>query len=247
MNQLTKGIKRELKKLFIKKKYIIISILAALVCILRIGSSMLLEKLSQGTVVLRTNLTLEMLPFFVDALIPLIVFMAITDLFSGEVQEDTMKSSLTLPLSRFKVMLSKSLAAFFLGCLVMLFMFAICLVLQIISGSGTEQVLPSLTAYIIDMIPIFATVSLALLINLIAKSPTLSMLVCIAAYIFFKYLNWYVSPLGQIIFTAYTQWHRLFIGSLLPFSSLMPKIGILSGSILILYTLSYIIFEKKDF
>mgnify|MGYP000358695056 FL=1 len=49
--------------------------------------------------------------------------MAVTDLFASEVQEDSMKASLLRPLTRFKVMTSKSLAVFVLGCMVTLAMF----------------------------------------------------------------------------------------------------------------------------
>ena len=81
---------------------------------------------------------------------------------------------------------------------------------------------------------------------MISKSPTLSMLLCIAVYVLFKYINYYVSPIGQMIFTAYSQWHKIWLGTSLPFGALMAKTGILFGSILILYTLSYIMFDRKD-
>ena len=188
-----------------------------------------------------------MLPFATDILVPLIVFMAVTDLFACEIQDDTIKASLMLPLTRFKVMLSKTLAAFFTGCIVMLVMMIVCFIIQLIGGMGMQRMPAQVMAYVLDMLPIIGIAALAVLINLIAKGPTLSMLLCIAVYVFFKYLNLYVSPVGQMVFTAYSQWHRLWIGSLLPMSAMLPKLGIILGSVLILFTLSYIIMDKKDF
>ena len=104
-----------------------------------------------------------------------------------------------------------------------------------------------IAAYLINLIPLKAIVSMALLINMISKSPTLAMLLCIVVYVFFKYLNYYITPVGQMVFTAYSQWHKIWIGNVLPFTALISKIGILFGSILILYTLSYIIFDSKDY
>lgn len=247
MKALILSTKSELQKLLTRKKYLVITILGALICLMRLGGNLLIAKVSGGEVVIKSNLIMSMLGFVTDIIIPLIVFMAVTDLFASEVQEDTLKASLMRPLTRFKVMTSKSLAVFILSCAVMLVMFIACLVMQIVSGNSLSIVPQSLAAYLIDMIPIISLVAMALLINMISKSPTLAMLLCIVVYIFFKYLNLYVSPLGQMVFTAYTQWHKIWIGSLLPVGALMAKAGILFGSVLILYTLSYIIFDSKDY
>lgn len=247
MKALITNTKSELYKLLIKKKYIVITVIGALICVLRLGGNVLIAKLSGGEVVIKSNLIMEMIGFVTDILIPLIIFMAVTDLFASETQEDTLKASLMRPLTRFKVMTSKSLAAFILGAAALLAMFFICLIIQIISGNSLSAVPHTFAAYVIDMIPILALVSMAVLINMLSKSPTLAMLLCIVVYALFKYMNYYVSPMGQMIFTAYSQWHKIWIGTALPLTALLSKIGILFGSILILYIVSYIIFEKKDF
>ena len=227
-----------------KKKYLVLTVLGAIICILRIGGNVLVSKITGGEVVIKSNLIMEMVGFVFDILVPLIIFMAVTDLFASEVQEDSMKASLLRPLTRFKVMTSKSLAVFVLGCMVTLAMFVISLIVQIVSGNSVPI---TFAAYLINMIPLIAIVSMALLINMISKSPTLAMLLCIVVYVFFKYLNYYITPVGQMVFTAYSQWHKIWIGNVLPFTALISKIGILFGSILILYTLSYIIFDSKDY
>lgn len=247
MRALLLSTKSEFRKLTFRKKYLVITILGALVCILRLGGSMLITKLSGGEIVIRTNLMTEMLGFIMDILVPMVLFMAVCDLFSSEIQEDNMKAALMRPLTRFKVMLSKSLAAVLIGCAVTVAMFFICLLIQIVSGGGIKNAPLTFVAYVIDMVPFFALVAMATFINMLTKSPTLSMLLCIAIYIFFKYLNIYVSPYGQMVFTAYSQWHKIWIGSSLPFGALCNKVGILFGSVLILYTASYIIFDRKDF
>lgn len=247
MRALALNTKNEIRKLLTKKKYFVLTIIGALVCLIRLGGEVLISKVSGGGIVIKSNLIISMLSFVTDILVPLIVFMAVTDLFAGEIQEDTLKASLMKPLTRFKVMMSKSLAVFALSCAVMLVMFISCFVIQVISGSGLAGASHSFIAYVIDMIPVVAIIAMALLINMVSKSPTLAMLLCIVAYIFFKYLNFYVSPLGQMIFTAYSQWHKIWLGSLLPIGALAAKTGILFGSVLILYTLSYIIFDSRDY
>lgn len=247
MSALLLNTKGEFRKLLLKKKYAVITILCALVSLIYFGSSALIAKVSGGEVVIKTNIVMSMLKLVTDILIPLVVFMAVTDLFSAEAQEDTIKASLLRPITRFKVMTSKSLAAFFIACISSLAVFAVCLVFQLIFGGGASRVGVTLASYLVDLIPVTGLVAMAVLINMLAKSPTLSMLLCIVVYIFFKYLNLYVSPIGQMVFTAYSQWHKIWIGSLLPLGSLAAKTGILLGSVLILYTISYIIFDGKDY
>ena len=210
MKALILNIGSELKKLLMKKKYLVLTVLGAIICILRIGGNVLVSKITGGEVVIKSNLIMEMVGFVFDILVPLIIFMAVTDLFASEVQEDSMKASLLRPLTRFKVMTSKSLAVFVLGCMVTLAMFVISLIVQIVSGNSLRSVPITFAAY-------------------------------------FKYLNYYITPVGQMVFTAYSQWHKIWIGNVLPFTALISKIGILFGSILILYTLSYIIFDSKDY
>lgn len=246
MKTLLLNTRNEFFKLISKKKYFIILIISVLICIGRLGSSILISALSYGSITLKSNMILEMMPFCAEIVVPLLVFMAVTDLFSSEVQEDTMKADLLRPVSRFKVLTSKAIASFLIGALCFAVFFITCLILQLISKTPFDA-LSSFAAYVIDLIPIFALVFLAIVINLISKSPSLAMLLCIGIYALFKYLNYFVSPLGQLIFTAYAQWHKLWLGQLLPFNAMISKIGVLLGSILILYTVSYIIFDKKDF
>lgn len=247
MRVLVLNTKSEFIKLINKKKYFVITILSALIGLLRLGGSMLIAKVSQGELVIKGNLTASMLSFVTDILVPLVVFMAVTDLFSSEMQEDTFKASLMRPLTRFKVMLSKCAGVWILSCAVMLVMFVVCFIMQLASSNGLGGTWHMLLAYLIDMIPVIALIGVALLINVISKSPTLAMLLCIVVYIFFKYLNLYVSPYGQMIFTAYSQWHKIWLGSTLPVGALTSKLGILFGSVLILYITSYIIIDRKDF
>ena len=76
----------ELKKLLMKKKYLVLTVLGAIICILRIGGNVLVSKITGGEVVIKSNLIMEMVGFVFDILVPLIIFMAVTDLFASEVQ-----------------------------------------------------------------------------------------------------------------------------------------------------------------
>ena len=106
MNKIIQNTRNEFYKLISKKKYLVLFIIGALICAGRMGCSMIVSKLSGGRVSVQSNMVLEMLPFCTDILVPLIIFMAVTDLFSSEIQEDTMKAVLLRPISRFKILTS---------------------------------------------------------------------------------------------------------------------------------------------
>lgn len=245
MSSFALSFKNEFYKLRHKKKFIIFLILGVLYCLVRMGGDMLISKVSGGTVTINTNLILSMLQFTVSLLVPIVVFMAATDLFATEFQEDTIKGSLTQPVTRFSLMFSKAAAIFALGAVYFFAMFLASFIIQIVSGAGLNKIPEILLAYILDLIPLICVIGLAVLINVLIKSPTLVMLALLVLYAVMMYLN-YFSTAGQAIFTSYLQWHKLLIGTVIPFRSLILKIGILFGSALTLYSLAYIIFDNRD-
>lgn len=240
------AIQNELYKLIHKKKYIVMLVLGMLVCLIRWGGSALIAKISGGSVVLKSNMTLEMLPFVIEILVPVIIFMAVTDLFCSEISDDTMKTCLLKPFTRLKVMTAKASAAWILGSVSAVLMFVICAVVQIMSGSSIKDIGLTFTAYLLDIIPLIGIVLLGVFINVCLKNPSAVMLLLLVIYAVMKYMGAYVAGSDSFLFTSYAKWHNLFLGAGMPFNVIIYKIGILAGSILILFSFSYIIFDRKD-
>lgn len=70
MKALILNIGSELKKLLMKKKYLVLTVLGAIICILRIGGNILVSKITGGEVVIKSNLIMEMVGFVFDILVP---------------------------------------------------------------------------------------------------------------------------------------------------------------------------------
>lgn len=240
-------IKNEFTKLILKKKYLVLLIIMAVLCIGRVGISFILSKVMNGNVVSRTIIT-DMLPLFAEIFVPLIIFMASTDLLATEMHDLSIKATLMRPATRFKILLSKLLAVFTLGGLFYLCSFVITALLQLIFGKITfEYAGLSFIAYIIDMITMFILVLFAGAINMISKTPTLSMFLAIILYALMKYLNYFSPAINSMLFTSLLEWHKLWIGDTIPFIPMLTKIGILFGSGTLLFTLSYLLFDKKEY
>lgn len=246
MNNFLFALNKELFKLIHKKKYIILTVIGALVSLARWGGSALVAKLSHGYMTINANIGLEMLPFAVEILVPIIIFIAVSDLFTHEYSSDTLKMSLLQPVTRFKLLTAKAAAALILGSAVLIIMYFVNIAIQMFTGGNTSNLLAAFAAYIIDIIPLIGIAFLGVLINVCLKGPTSATLLSLAVYGVMKYMGLYVAGSASFLFTASAKLHLMLLGQTLPLNVLMYKFGILAGSILILYSLSYIIFERKN-
>lgn len=250
MNTFLASYKIELCKLFAKKKYIVFTVIGVIICFVRVCTSWVSSLISEGVFELKlSNMALEMLPFFAEIFIPLIVFMAVSDLFSSEFHDNTIKAMLIRPVTRFKLMLSKSLACFSVGAVIFIAIYIASTVFETIFGSRerlSEYLLMNLGAYLIDLVPVFVLVLMSVLVNVICKTPTLSMFVCFLTYAVMKYCNYFVPTVNNILFTSYNQWHKLWLGSAIPAHAMSAKIFLLIGSAIIFTTTAYYLFDKKD-
>jgi ABC-2 type transport system permease protein len=242
--------KNELYKLSTKKKYVVFAIIGILICLFKVLSAWVVTKLSRGMIPLQIEgMAMGMLPFFAEILIPLMMFMAVTDLFCSEFHDNSIKAVLMRPISRSKVMLSKIFACFTMAIIQFAVVFVTCTLLEAIFGTPAklgESFLVSLSSYAIDLVPLFVLILMAVLINMLTKGSTLAMFLCFLVYALMKYCNYFVPSLSAMLFTSYNQWHKLWIGSRLPFHAMISKILLLVGSGILFYTGGYYLFDKKE-
>lgn len=246
MKNFSFALKKELTKLIHKKKYIVLLVLGLLFTLIRWGGAALISRISHGEVVLRTNITMEMLPFVVEVMIPIIIFVAASDLFTHEFSSDTMKACIMQPVTRFKLLTAKASAIMIFASGCVLVTYIVNTVIQLLSGGTIEQAPITLAAYLIDIIPLIGIAFLGITVNTLLRSSATSTLLSIAIYALMKYMGLYVAGAESFLFTAGAKLHLMILGTPLPFHILLYKFGILFGSILILYSISYIIFDKKN-
>lgn len=247
MSALKFAYEKELFKLLHCKKYYVFTIIGILISVIRFGGAVLVARLSKGTLNIRSSIAMEMLPVAVEIIVPIILFIAVSDLFTHEFSADTMKSCLMQPLTRFKLLSVKAAAALTIGAGSLIAMYIVNIVIQSLNGASIANAPIILLAYIIDIIPLIGIVFLGIIINVLLKSPASATLLSLAVYAVMKYAGLYVSGADAFLFTSIAKLHALMIGTPLPFGMMICKLGILFGSIMILYSVSYIIFEKRNF
>ncbi|MDL2273942.1 ABC transporter permease [Oscillospiraceae bacterium OttesenSCG-928-G22] len=247
MTMVLQNYKNELTKLFAKKKYIVFLLIEIAICVTATLIQMAIARvmLESNLVAVPVNLSMLLLTFFIQAYIPLLIFMASADLFSAEIQDNTIKASLVRPQSRLKVFLSKTLAIATMAVFYLLFLFLTTTVLEAFSG-GIQEFFFSFTSYLLDLVPLFVLVLMAVLFNQFTKNPTLAMFLTIIVYVALLIGGIFIPQLSGMLFTGYAQWHNLFLGEMLPPSAMLTKTGLLLGYGMIFFTAGYYLFERKD-
>ena len=70
---------------------------------------------------------------------------------------------------------------------------------------------------------------MAALINQFGKSATVSMFLCIIVYMVLQIGGIFIPQLSALLFTGYLQWHNIWLGTTLPFGTVIGKIALLLG------------------
>lgn len=193
------------------------------------------------------NLPLMVLPTFAQVVMPLISMMAVCDLFSSEYQTGSVKSVLMRPVTRIKVYAAKVLAVFTLCFEFMLCIYLGAAVCSFVLTGGGDGLLYAAMAYLLDMVPLFVFILMAAFINQFTKGSTSAMFLCIIIYIIAKFGGIFIPVLDSLLFTGYLQWHKLWLGIMLPPATMLAKCSLLLGYGITLFSAGYCMFLNKEF
>lgn len=242
----------ELSKLRSRKKYIVFLIIGIALCIIWALLGNLITNIIQRNMSLSLVLApnpMGVLPLFLYVLLPFLIFMAASDLFTVESAENTMKAALILPVERWKLFTAKLLSIISYVAVYLLSIFICAAVCQLIFGKGetVSSLLISFVSYIIILIPLFVLTCFAALISLLGKSGTLTMLLLIVAYLALSVLPILFPGVGPLLFTSYFSLYRLFVGAVPGFGRLINMLLIVFSSGAVFFIGGSIIFDRKSY
>ncbi len=146
--------------------------------------------------------------------------------------------------------LSKAFAAFTVGAVFYATVFIVCTFMELIFGSPSAVISnlgATFLSYLLNLVPLFVLTLLAVFINILCSGPTLTMLLCIAVYVILKFCGLYVPTIGNVVFTSFMNWQQLYVGHIIPFHAIISKVGILVGWGVVMFSGSYLLFDKKEF
>lgn len=252
MKSLGAAYRNELSKLRSRKKYLVFLIIGIAVCILWALLGSLIERLVQSNMSLSLILApspMGVLPLFLHVLLPFLIFMAVTDLFTVESAENTMKAMLILPVERWKLYTAKLLAVITYIAIYLLTIFICAAACQLILGKGETvmSMLVALVSYALILIPLFVLACFASVISLLGKSGTLTMMLHIIAYLALRVIPILFPATSALLFTSYFNIYRLFIGAIPTLGRLVNMLLIVLSSGAVFFTGGSIIFDRKSY
>ena len=252
MSALTASFRNEWAKLLSRKKYIVFLIIGLVICLLWAAVGQLLTNLMlrHGGVLFAIAPTpMGVLPFFLQVMVPFLMFMAVTDLITVEGADSTMKAMICRPVERWKLYISKIMAvtayaAFYLACI-----FIISAVLSQIFGRplGVDTLFVSLASYALSIVPLAVLATFAAFIAILGKSSTLTMLLLLLIYLAKSVLPVFFPLLSEMLFTSYLGWYSLWVGVLPGASRLIHMLVVVFSYGIVFFTAGSLIFDKKDY
>ncbi|MCL2171534.1 MAG: ABC transporter permease [Defluviitaleaceae bacterium] len=243
--------RNELNKLLWRRKYKVFLILGIGFCFLWAVLGNLAAGLIArgGFVVNLTPAPMGVLPFYLQLMLPLLIFMGAGDLITAEGGNGTMRSMLFRPIERYKLFAAKHLAILTYVGIFLVSIFIISAGLYQIFGRGASPggFFAALASYALTLPPLAVLAAFALFIALFGRSTTLIMLILIASYIAMSVLPIFIPILSELLFTSYLGWHRIWVGAMPPLGRVLHMVIVLAGYGVVFFTAGSIVFDKKEY
>lgn len=239
----------ELEKMYKKKKLLIILIISA--AVIAIGKFISIGMSSIGIGVLKESsiFPISVLTLLANTLLPLFTALIAIDLFSSEFSHNTMKITLTRPVSRFNLYSAKitAIALFVLANLLIVMLlstiFGLIFNLSSISFTGIVRIIIS---YIVTLLPIMVLALIVVFLSNIFRSSSAVFFLSIMLYIVSYILGTILSLYSSIFITSMLNWHVHWLADTVPVGKIFREFLIMLGYGIMFFTAGFYLFDKKD-
>lgn len=246
MSSLKAAYINEIFKISKKKKLIVASVLSIGALLLAGVIILSINNLAGIKMVGKGDFAVLILPFFEYTLIPLFTAFICIDMFSGEFTNETIKLTLTRPVSRLKVYLSKTLAAATFAFLFLMFTMICAVAVSFVFDSSSVNAVKAFAAYFTSFFPIFTTALMVMLVSNFARGSASAFLISIVIFILFKGMEFVIPAYKSFFFTSCFDWYKLFIGNYFNISKVIRILLIFAGYGIFFFSGGYYLFEKRS-
>lgn len=240
----------ELERLRKKKKGVVAVVLSLIFIIL--GQSMLVG-LRMGFGLRGAGsgeFPILVLSVIVNSILPLFTALVAIDSFSGEFSQNTMKISLTRPVTRLKFFTAKVSAVMIFVILNLLLVMVFSTIVGILFNSNSftmQSMLRIIASYIVTALPMLILALVIITLTNILRSGISVFFLSILIFIAFKALGLVFSRYSPLFFTSMLDWYNLWLMNTLPLSKIIREFLLMCSYVIIFFTGSYYLFDKKDF
>lgn len=240
----------ELEKLYKKKKALIGIILSFIFVILGQAFMFIVRNSFGLRGVSSAEFPILILSIILNTLLPLFIALITIDSFCSEFSQNTMKITLTRPVTRIKIFTAKICAiTIFIFANLMFVMLFSTLVGFIFNANFLTffGIIKIIISYCVTLIPMIVLSLVVVFFSNIIKSGIGVFFLSILVFLVFNALEFFFSTYSGLFFTSMLGWYNLWIMDSFPLLKIIREFMIMSSYAIILFTLSYYLFDKKDF
>ncbi|MCL2405629.1 MAG: ABC transporter permease [Defluviitaleaceae bacterium] len=242
----------ETDKLVRRKKYIAFLIIGVVICIAwAVLGSIASGLIGQhgGIFVALAPTPMGVLPFFLQILFPLLIFMGVTDLITTEAAEHTMKAMICRPVERWKLYAAKLVAVMTYITIYLACVFTVSTILHqaLGRGLGMDALVRALASYALTIPTLAVLAAFAALIALLGRSSSLIMFLLVVVYLAMSVLPVFFPILSELLFTSFLGWHRLWIGVTPAASRMLHMLVIVVAYGVVFFMAGSLVFDRKEY
>lgn len=186
----------------------------------------------------------------VNTILPLFTALVTIDSFSGEYSQNTMKITLTRPVSRLKFFTAKlaAISLFIFANLLLVMTFSIIAGLLFNSNSfSVHGLVRVILSYLVTLLPMIILSLVIIFMTKTIRSGIGVFFLSILIFILLKVFGIVFSQYSGILFTSMLDWYKLWLMDTFPFFKIFRQFVLMCGYGIILFTGSYYLFDKKEF
>lgn len=186
----------------------------------------------------------------VNSIIPLFTALVTIDSFSGEYSQNTMKISLTRPVTRLKFFTAKLCAIMIFVLVNLLLVMVMSTIVGILFNTNSitlKSLINILISYLVTLMPMLVLTLVIVILTNILRSGTSVFFLSILIFIAFKAIGIVFSRYSGLLFTSMLDWYNLWIMDKLSLIKIFREFLMMCSYVIILFTGSYYLFDKKDF
>jgi ABC-2 type transport system permease protein len=236
----------ELGKIFLRKKYSVLSVIQLAICFLA-AFGLNSAKLATGYVAL----DLPTLPYIIlgaltSVVLPMFVFMAAADSFAHEIEDGSIKCVLMRPISRVKIFLSKLAAIWLFSLINLMASFAVIAAARIVFQGSAAELPDIFISYAVSSVPMIPFAALGSLVAVAVSNSTMSMFVSVISYLVMVGTSLWSPTTGAAFFTSHLGFYKLFLGLSLNLPSIGNTLFLLISSASLLSLGGFWLFDEKQ-
>lgn len=234
----------------IKKKKIFVAVVLSIIAVIIGQAALLAIKGGLGLKVAGSaEFPIVVLTIFMYTILPLFTAMIAIDMFSGEFSSNTMKITLTRPVSRFGIYSAKvlNIALFIMANLIFIMLLATTAGL-IFNRAASEPISfgKVLISYLTAFLPVFILSLFVVMLSNILKGGLSVFFLSVLTFIGLNFLEVAFSRYSSFFITSMFGWYRLWISDAPNVFKIFRQFLIMSGCGIMFFTAGYYLFEKKD-